>query len=90
MRYGIALGVPLYGLGYYGGYYPYPYTYSDPAYRYPGWGVAHPGEYIDQGIPNEALQPQDDWFYCADSKAYYPYVRECPGGWQRVPSTPPR
>jgi len=24
------------------------------------------------------------WYYCAESKTYYPYVKECPGGWQRV------
>jgi hypothetical protein len=85
---GIALG---YGLGYYGGYYPYPYAYPAPAYAYP----APPATYVEQGIPQAAsaqpqAQPQGDWYFCAASNTYYPYVRECPGGWQRVPSTPPR
>ena len=34
-------------------------------------------------------QPQGEWYYCADSNSYYPYVRDCPGGWQRVPAQPP-
>ena len=32
---------------------------------------------------------QPHWFYCKESGGYYPYVRECPGGWQMVPATPP-
>ena len=39
--------------------------------------------------PQAAAPSQGDWFYCAGSGAYYPYVSICPGGWQRVPSTPP-
>ena len=34
-------------------------------------------------------RPQGEWYYCADSRSYYPYVRDCPGGWQRVPAQPP-
>jgi len=100
----VALGVPLYGLGYYSSYYPYPYGYPAPPYAYPAPAYAYPpyaypgpaivpsGAYIEQGYAQAApapAQPQD-WYFCADSKAYYPYVRECPGGWQRVPSQPPR
>jgi hypothetical protein len=83
--YSIAFGFPYYWPGYYYyGYYPYyPYAYSEPA--------APPAEYIERGASQAApAQPQADWFYCAKSNAYYPYVRECPAGWQRVPSTPPR
>lgn len=29
------------------------------------------------------------WYYCKGSGAYYPYVRECPDGWQKVSATPP-
>ncbi|MBI3375282.1 MAG: hypothetical protein HY017_26480 [Betaproteobacteria bacterium] len=24
------------------------------------------------------------WYFCPDSNAYYPYVQQCPGGWQHV------
>jgi hypothetical protein len=91
---GLSLGFPLYWPGYYyPGYYSYPYGY--PGYYYPGPGYTYPaysGEYIEQGAsqPPPPSQPQGDWYFCAGSNAYYPYVRECPGGWQRVPSVPPR
>ena len=29
------------------------------------------------------------WYYCPDSKSYYPYVKECASKWERVPPTPP-
>jgi hypothetical protein len=30
------------------------------------------------------------WYYCQEHAAYYPYVQECPGGWQPVlPTIPP-
>ena len=28
------------------------------------------------------------WYYCADSGAYYPYVRECASAWRQVSPTP--
>jgi hypothetical protein len=29
------------------------------------------------------------WYYCQDSRGYYPYVQQCPGGWLTVvPSSP--
>lgn len=89
---GISLGVPLYGLGYYPApYYSYPaYAYPAPAYSYPGQALAPAGGYVEQGYAQAAPAPQQDWYYCAGSNAYYPYVRECPGGWQRVPSQPQR
>ena len=95
-RFGISIGVPLFWPGYYPGYYPaYPaYAYPAPAYAYPGSAVAPSAGYVEQGYAQVApapapAQPQGDWYYCASSNAYYPYARECPGGWQRVPSTPP-
>lgn len=30
------------------------------------------------------------WYYCAAAAAYYPYVQNCPGGWELVlPTMPP-
>ena len=29
------------------------------------------------------------WYYCANPPGYYPYVQQCPGGWQPVTPTPP-
>src|SRR5215831_359247 len=43
--------------------------------------------------PSTQTAPQSEqassWYYCKGAKAYYPYVRECPSGWQAVPQTPP-
>jgi hypothetical protein len=29
------------------------------------------------------------WWYCPNPPGYYPYIAQCPGGWQPVPATPP-
>ena len=92
MRFGISLGAPLYDSGYYSPYYDsYPAS-PYPAYAYPPVVVqSSPPVYIEQGPAQAAPAPaQADWYYCAASRSYYPYVNECPGGWQRVPSQPPR
>ena len=73
-----------FGPGYWGTpYYPYP-----PAYYYPPTVVVptQPPAYIERSEP--APSQQDYWYYCADAKAYYPYVKDCPGGWQRVAPRP--
>jgi len=35
-------------------------------------------------------QPKESafWYYCVDTKAYYPYAQQCPGGWLKVAPTP--
>ena len=49
--------------------------------------------YIERGevAPSPAPQQQQTyyWYYCPASRAYYPYVRECAGGWQQVSPQPP-
>lgn len=93
VRFGISLGMPLFAPGYYSPYYGYPYpAYNYPAYAYPPVVVqSAPPVYVEQGAAQAASAPaQADWYYCAASRAYYPYVSECPAGWQRVPAQPPR
>ncbi len=29
-------------------------------------------------------QSSNTWYYCAESQAYYPYVKQCAAGWQQV------
>ncbi len=66
-------------------YYPPPYYYYPPASVYV---PAQPTTYIEQNPP--AAQDQAGWwYYCETSRGYYPYVKECPAGWQRVPPAPP-
>ena len=76
---------------------PYPYYYYPP-YYYPAYYPApvvvqqQAPVYIERNPqPAPSAQPSAPagyWYYCADSRAYYPYVKECPGGWQRVAPQP--
>jgi hypothetical protein len=95
-RFGVFVGAPLFWPGYYyGAPYYYPPYYADPYYYPPAVAMeSAPPVYEEQGgaqpLPAPAPQSQQNWwYYCADSKMYYPYVRECPGGWQRVAPQPP-
>lgn len=49
----------------------------------PPMSIAPAPTYIERSPPAEPAA-QVWWYWCADSRAYYPYVKECPGGWQRV------
>lgn len=65
-------------------YYPYPYYYP-PVVVAP----SAPPVYIQQQQEPEAAQPQaqpDYWYYCNNPDGYYPYIKQCPGGWQKVAS----
>ncbi len=73
---GLHFGFPL---------YPYHYWYYPPppqVYYYPAPPAAPP-------VYVEREKSEDWWYYCEQSRGYYPYVKECPGGWQRVPPAPP-
>ncbi len=83
VRFGVFVGAPLFLPPYYPAYYPAPYYYYPPAVLAP----ASPPVYVEQ---NAAAPEQGNyWYYCAGAKAYYPYVTQCPGGWQRVSPQPP-
>jgi hypothetical protein len=72
--------------GWYGPWYPYGYPYYYP-YAYP---YAYPStEYPSASVPVPSEPQQSYWYYCRDSKAYYPYVTSCPSGWVPVVPTPP-
>jgi hypothetical protein len=81
---GVFVGVPLVWPGYYGPYYN-PYYYP-PVVAVP----AAPTTYVEQSQPQAAPgpAPSASWYYCADSRTYYPYVKQCPGGWQQVSPQP--
>ena len=82
VRFGVVIGAPFYPWWYYP---PYPYYYYPPVVTVP----AAPTTYIEQAGPGSAPQPQGYWYYCVESKTYYPYVKECAGSWQRVAPQPP-
>lgn len=76
-RVGVFVGAPLWPW-----YYP-------PAYYYPpviAVPAPPPPVYIEQPKPPAATQ--NYWYYCSNPEGYYPYVKECPGGWQQVAPQP--
>ena len=79
---GFGFGYPFYA--------PAPwYYYPPPSYYYPPAPVViqQPQTYVER--QDAAPETQSYWYYCAESKTYYPYVKQCPGGWQRVQPSPP-
>ena len=95
---GLGVGLALDGWPFYYPYGYYPYGYY-PYAAYPSVVVAQPAAptvYIEQGNGTEQnngqaaapAQSSSDWYYCRKPAGYYPYVRNCPDGWQRVPSQP--
>jgi hypothetical protein len=62
------------GAAFFGGFF-----YTGP-YYYPGYYPYHP-------VPVYG-PPDPSWYYCRAANAYYPYVRECPGGWERYLPSP--
>ncbi len=77
-------------------YYPYPY-YNSPYYYPPYYYYPPSVERVPSG-PTEYIEREDNaapaphasgnWYYCAESHGYYPYVKKCPGGWQAVAPRP--
>ena len=82
VRFGLFVGMPLW-YGWPGYYHAPPHYYAPTMITVP----VSPQTYIEQA-PAAAPQP-GYWYYCADARAYYPYVKECPAGWQRVSPQPP-
>jgi len=82
-RLGLFIGAPLL------------WTWPPPYYAYSPSVIAVPSPppvYIERRGYDEAAPAREQgyWYYCHGSEGYYPYVRECPGGWERVAPTPPR
>jgi hypothetical protein len=66
------------GAGYYG--YPPAVYYAPPVVAY----VSPPQPMVLAAQPQPAV-----WYYCEASAKYFPYVQECPTGWQTQAATPP-
>lgn len=84
VHFGVHIGAPLW-------YYPTWY-YPPPHYYYPPIVVqSAPPVYVERPVEAPAVHEpaqQGWWHYCEQSRGYYPYVKTCPGGWQRVPPAP--
>jgi hypothetical protein len=94
-RVGVYIGGPVFSpwRPYYGYGWGYPYGY--PYYQAPVVVQEQPVVYVEQQpdpatqiapAPSAApqAQPQQYWYYCQDSKTYYPHVQNCTSPWQRV------
>jgi hypothetical protein len=57
-----------------------------PAYYAPPYSYYYAPDY--DYAPGYAA-PQQYWYFCPSANGYYPYVKECPGGWQQVMPQPP-
>jgi len=90
-RVGIHIGVPLFRTHYYPApYYVYPRT----IYVQPATTTVYVERSDTQSAPEPSAVPsapaqESYWYYCPDSKAYYPHVGSCPSPWQRVVPQPP-
>lgn len=85
--YDLSLGLG-YGVGHYGygaPYFPYPYYPYPPVVAAP----SPPSEYAQQNMPPTPELQTNYWHYCRNQDGYYPYVRECPGGWEKISPQPP-
>lgn len=95
---GVAAGALLSYPYYYQPYYPYyydpyyyPYGYT-PIYRPSTRVILRESDYTQEPgyyEPARRSSAGDTWYYCRDSRTYYPYVRRCAGGWEKVPAVPP-
>ena len=79
---GVHFGVPL-------GWHS-PWYWAPPPVYYPVAPVVvsppAPTTWVERSdvVPEGAAS----WYFCRESNGYYPYVKQCPGGWQRVPAQP--
>jgi hypothetical protein len=76
-------GFPFYGYRYGSPYYPYGFPYYSQAPV-----IAPPITYIQQTPPAAQENAAGYWYYCQDPEGYYPHVKTCPKGWQKVSPTP--
>ena len=86
------------GYPYWWGYsywWGYPYWWSSPYYSY--YDPYYYGGYGEPPVPPEGGSPpaasgqqqSSYWHFCQNPEGYYPYVKDCPGGWLTVvPSKP--
>lgn len=76
---------PYWGPGY---AMPYPPVVSVPLYP-PVVIERAPEVYVERDAPAAPPPTATQWWYwCGSANAYYPYVKSCAEGWQKVPPQP--
>ncbi len=81
-RGGVWIG-PGWGPGWWGPAYPYPYYVGPPVVI-----QQQPQPPTEYSAPEQTEAPSY-WYFCQDPRGYYPYVKNCPGGWKKVVPSPP-
>lgn len=75
------------GAGYWGpGFWGWPHY---------GYGLGWPSGYAYPGVVVVATNTADavprtvaaEWYYCPDSRLFFPHASKCPSGWQTVPTS---
>jgi hypothetical protein len=82
------LGAPLYWPSYYRPYAYRPYGwYAQP----PVIVQQAPVTYVQRETPPATVATEEYWYFCPDTRSYYPYTQTCPSEWlQVVPQTAPQ
>jgi len=66
-------------------FYYWPYYTFQPYSSPPAVTPFSPPAYIDQGTALNFQSPgPNSTNYCSSPAGYYPYIQECPSGWQRI------
>lgn len=82
------LGAPFPHPYYASPFYYYPYPYYPRVVEVP----VEPPVYIERGDTPSADQQAPEnyyWYHCDKPSGYYPYIQQCPGGWQKIVPMPP-
>lgn len=77
-------------------YWPYgpvttigPAYYPDPIYVNPPMASVPPPPQGGSQVSALGMPGSEWWYFCKDPNGYYPYVRECQTGWEKLSPTPP-
>lgn len=82
----VVLGAPLYWPSYYRPYRPYGWYAQSPVIVQQA-----PVTYVQRQAPPAQVAAQEFWYYCPETRSYYPYAQTCPSEWlQVVPQTAPQ
>jgi len=65
------------------------YYYVDPTYAGPPVASLPPPPQGSSQISALGSPGSEWWYFCKEPSGYYPYVRECQSGWEKVSPTPP-
>ena len=76
------------------------WPYYPPSYYYPNYYAPYPPTVVIQSPPiyvekdtaasSPAQLAENFWYFCSSPQGYYPYIKECPAGWQKVIPHPPQ